>query len=134
MKSEYSEVEGIDASTYAGKAAKACKLKVRGMMGDELLTFKLMDFVSLMLLTTKFASKGIFITEDNKEEAYIKIIDTGDESMIVDLEKHIQLADDIRTLEKTKNEYKQIINKLQLLEDYNNEEQVNSIVEEYLRR
>ena len=54
--------------------------------------------------------------------------------MIVDLENYIQLVDDVRALEKTKNEYKQIINKLQLLEDYNNEEQVNSIVEEYLRR
>ena len=134
MTKEYSEIEGIDASTYAGKAAKACKLKARGILGDDLLTFKLLDFVSLMLLNTKFASKGIFITEDNKEEAYIKIIEAGDESLIVELENYIQLVDNIQAIEKDKNEYKELINKLQVLENYNDEEQVNSIVEEYLRR
>ena len=75
------EIEGIDASTYAGKAAKACKTKVRGIMGDDLLIFTLIDFVSFMELNNKFASKNIFITETNKEEKYIEIIETGDESL-----------------------------------------------------
>ena len=29
---KYVEIEGIDASTYAGKAAKALKIKVRGIL------------------------------------------------------------------------------------------------------
>lgn len=130
----YTEIEGIDGSTYAGKAAKAIKTKARGIMGDDLLIFRLLDFVSLMMLNNKFASKGIFITDDNKEECYIKIIETGDEQLIVDLEKYIALTDAIKTIEKQKEEYNKIISSLQLLTDYNNVEAVNSIVESYLRR
>ena len=43
---KYTEIEGIDASTYAGKAALAVKTKARGIMGDDLLIFKLVDFTS----------------------------------------------------------------------------------------
>jgi hypothetical protein len=132
--SEYKEVEGIPASTYAGKAAKAVKTKARGILGDDLLIFKLVDFVSFMLLNNKFSNKGIFITDDNKEECYIKIIETGDESLINDLEQYITLKDEIREIEKNKSEYQEIIKKLQLLPDQNDEDAVNKIVEDYLRR
>lgn len=131
---KYKEVEGIDATTYAGKAAWAVKTKARGVFGDDLLTFKLLDIVSLMLINNKFASKGIFITDDNKEESYIKIIETGDETLINDLEKYLILKDDIKKIEASKEEYSAIIKKLQSLADSNNEESVNTIVEEYLRR
>ena len=132
--SEYKEVEGIAAKTYAGKAAKAVKTKARGILGDDLLIFKLVDFVSFMLLNNKFSNKGIFITDDNKEECYIKIIETGDESLINDLEQYITLKDEIREIEKNKSEYQEIIKKLQLLPDQNDEDAVNKIVEDYLRR
>ena len=131
---EYKEIEGIDASTYAGKAAKAVKLKARGVFGDDLLTFKLVDFVTLMMLNNKFLSKGIAITDDNKEECYIKIIELNDESLIADLEKYINLKDEIKLIEDKKNEYTSVINKLQLLSNPNDEEAVNLIVENYLRR
>jgi hypothetical protein len=132
--SEYKEVEGISANTYAGKAAKAVKTKARGILGDDLLIFKLIDFVSFMLLNNKFANKGIFITDDNKEECYIKVIESGDESLITDLEKYIGLKDDIKAIETSKAEYQEIIKKLQLLPDQNDENAVNKIVEDYLRR
>jgi hypothetical protein len=130
----YREVEGINADTYAGKAALAVKTKARGILGDDLLTFTLVDFVSIMMLNNKFLSKGIAITDDNKEECYIKIIELGDETLINDLEKFINLKDEIKLIEDKKNEYTSVINKLQLLKDFNNEEAVNSIVENYLRR
>jgi len=130
----YEEIEGIDASTYAGKAAKAVKTKVRGIMGDDLLIFKLIDFVSLMIINNKFLSKGIFITDDNKEECYIKIIETGDESLITDLERYLVLKDDIKKIEANKQEYSDIITKLQFLSDPNDEQAVNTIIEDYLRR
>jgi succinate dehydrogenase flavin-adding protein (antitoxin of CptAB toxin-antitoxin module) len=131
---QYKEVEGIDATTYAGKAALAVKTKARGILGDDLLIFKLMDIVSLMLINNKFANKGIFITDDNKEESYIKIIETGDESLITDLEKYLILKDDIKKIEASKEEYSGIIKQLHSLANSDDEEAVNKIVEEYLRR
>ncbi len=131
---KYREIEGIDASTYAGKAAWAIKTKARGIMGDDLLIFKLVDFVSFITLQNKFASQGIFITESNKEQCYIQIIEKGDESLIVDLEKYINLLDSIKTIEKQKEEYETIISNLRNLPDHNDQEKVNAIVEDYLRR
>lgn len=131
---KYTEIEGIDATTYAGKAALAVKTKARGVMGDDLLIFKLVDFVSFMMLQNKFADKGIFITEANKEQCYIKIIEMGDESLIVDLERYINLLDSIKVIENQKSEYTDIINKLKVLSNYNDESKVNEIIEDYLRR
>lgn len=131
---KYKEVECIDSSTYAGKAAAACKIKVRGIIGDDLLTFKLLDFISIMLINNKFLDRGIIITDKNKEECYIKIIETGDESLINDLEIYLSLKDNIKRLEEQKKEYTGIISKLQSLTNYNDRDAVNSIVEEYLRR
>lgn len=132
--SDYKEVEGIDVSTYAGKAASAVKLKARGVLGDELLTFKLIDFVSFMLLQSKFMSKGIYISDTNREEAYIKVIELGDESLIGDLESYINLLDSIKKIDQQRQEYYDVINQLKVLPDYNDEERVNGIVESYLRR
>ena len=131
---KYQEIEGIDAGSYAGKAAAAVKTKARGILGDDLLTFRLIDFVSFMIIHDKFASKGIIITDDNKEECYIKIIELGEESLIDDLEKYITLKDEIKRIESMKQEYTAIINKLQTLSNKDDSDAVNLIVEEYLRK
>ena len=130
----YTEIEGIDGSTYAGKAAMAVKTKARGIMGDDLLIFNLIDLISIMLINNKFLSKGIAITDDNKEECYIKIIELGDESLIGDLEKFINLKDKVAIIEKNKTEYETIINSLQRLQNFDDTDAVNAIVEAYLRR
>ncbi len=127
-------IEGIDVTTYAGKAAKACKTKVRGIMGDDLLIFTLLDFVSFMELNNKFASRNIFIHEKNKEEKYIEIIETGDESLINDLEIYITLMDNMKVIKNKKDEYFDILESLKYLQDHNSIELTNKIVEEYLRR
>lgn len=127
-------MEGIDVDTYAGKATLAVKTKARGIFGDDFLSFTLIDFVTIMLINNKFIDKGIVITDDNKEECYIKIIELGDESLINDLEKYITLKDNIKDIENKKVEYVDIINKLRTLADSNDIEAVNNIVENYLRR
>jgi len=128
------QVEGIDASTYAGKAVLALKNKARGILGDDLLTFHVVDFASFMLLNNKFASKGIFITDENKEEEYIKVIESGDLTLIEDLETYINLRDKVQSIEAQKKEYTDIVNKLKVLENPDDRDAVNEIVEEYLRR
>ena len=128
------EIEGINFDSYAGKAALAVKTKARGIFGDDLLIFELLDLITFMLLNNKLADKGFFITEENKEEKYIEIIETCDESLIEDLEKYIFLLDKIKIIQNKKNEYDNIIESLKYLSNYDDQESVNSIIEEYLRR
>lgn len=134
MKDQRKEVEGIDESTYAGKAVKACRLKARGIFGDELLTFHLLDFVSFLAINNKFLSKGFYITDENREEMYIKVIETGNDQLISDLETFINLRDSIKILETKRNEFNDIVNDLRNLSDYNDTDKVNKIVENYLRK
>jgi len=131
---KYREIEGINADTYAGRAIMALKNKARGVMGDDLLTFYMVDFASFMILNNKFAAKSIFITDENKEEEYIKVIESGDMSLIEDLESYINLRDKVQSIESQKKEYTDIVNKLKMLEDPEDREAVNNVVEEYLRR
>lgn len=128
------EVEDIDVTTYAGKAAAACRTKVRGILNGDLLAFIIVDFVNFMLLHNKFLSKNVIITEDNKEECYIKIIEMGEESLIEDLEAYINLKDKIKNVETIREEYYSVVNQLRNLNDKNDKTAVNSIIEEYLRR
>jgi hypothetical protein len=134
MNEEYKEIEGIEANTYAGKAALAVKKKVRGIMGDELLIFHLIDFVTFIQLNNKFLDIGIHITESNKEECYIKIIEMEKPELIDDLEKYIDLRDNINKIAKQKEEYQSVIDKLKNLQDKEDGDSVNTIIEEYLRR
>lgn len=128
------EIEGINTDTYAGKAMSAVKTKVRGILGDDLLTFTLIDFITFMQLNNKFAEKGIFITEKNKEEKYIEIIETGKADLINDLEEYINLLDEIKIIKNKKDEYSKIVEGLKLQQDYEDVQSINSIVKEYLRR
>ena len=128
------EIEGINLESYAGKAALAVKTKARGIFGDDLLIFELLDLITFMLLNNKFANNGFFITDENKEEKYIEIIETCDDNLIEDLEKYIFLLDKIKILQNKKNEYDSIIDSLKYLNDYNDQSSVNNIIESYLRR
>jgi len=125
------EVEGFELDSYKGKAALAVKAKVRGIMGDDLLIFSLMDFVDLMLLNNKFADLGIFITDDNREEAYIKIIELGDPELIDDLERFINLKDSIGLIREKKEEYYNVIDNIRNASD---DSAVNSAIKDYLQR
>jgi len=134
MSEKYREIEGIDANTYAGKAALAVKKKARGTMGDELLIFYLIEFVRFIQLNNKFLDLGIHITDDNKEECYIKIIEMDRPELIDDLETYIDVRDKINDIIKKKDEYEGIISQLKNLSDYDDKDAINSIIEKYLRR
>jgi len=134
LKNTHQEIEGIDASTLAGKAVDAVKTKARGIFGEDFISFTLIEFVSFMILNNKLASNGIFITDENKEEKYIEIIETGNTDLIADLEEYITLLDNIKKIQETKNEYDGIIEALKCLEDYNDAKDVTDTVKDYLRR
>ena len=64
-----------------------------------------LNYIHYINLFNYFASKGIFITEENKEDKYIEILDLDDETAVEKLELFLTLQDKIEGfLEKnTKN-------------------------------
>lgn len=127
------ELDGIPIDTYAGKCVLALRNKIRGVFGDSgFLLLQLMDIVRFILLHDKFASKGFIITEDTREETYVKIIEEGDESLIDDLESYINLQEKMSKLSDEAYEYSKVISELKDVIDYNDIEECNSIVRDFL--
>ena len=58
----------------------------------------------------------------------------GDEALIDDLELYLNLKDSIEIIRNGKTEYKNIIQKLKDLNDHNDEEKIQEIIQDYLRR
>jgi hypothetical protein len=73
-ENKYTEVEGIDASTYAGKAALAVKKKARGILGDELVIFTLVKFVQFMQLITSLMHLVYKLPKTIKKNVIFKLL------------------------------------------------------------
>lgn len=128
------EVEGISMDTYAGKAAAACRNKLYGILGNSgFMILSMMDVAMYIMLHDKFAAKGYFITQENKEEMYIKILESGDMALFEDLEKYISYLDIVDALSKKVDEYNKLIEQLRLNTE-STDETINDIVGEYLKR
>ena len=126
------EIEGIPLNTYAGKAAAACRNKLRGIFGDSgFVMLHLMDAVTFMMLHDKLASRGYFITEDNHDEMYVKILEDGDPELFEVLEKYIEYLDIMTKLGARVDAYNSIIAQLKTNVDAD-QETINSIVKGYI--
>ena len=86
----FKNVEGVDATTPAGKAILKVREKFRGVLGDSgFLLINLVHLINILLLHDKFAAEGIYITNENREEKYIEILEKDDPKLLEDLEKYI---------------------------------------------
>jgi hypothetical protein len=56
----------------------------------------LLKYIHYITLFNTFAAKGIFITEDNKEDKYIEILELDDDQLLNDLEKYLILQDELK--------------------------------------
>ncbi len=54
--------------------------------------FEVYEFIAV---TGILASQGVFITDENREETYLKIINTGNEELINALEKYLEIKDNM---------------------------------------
>lgn len=84
-----------------------------------------LDYVHYITLFNYFASKGIFITEENKEDKYIEILELDDEEAIEKLELYLTIQDKINPF---LNHNTKLIELKEEIE-YANEEEFEEIVE-----
>ncbi len=124
----------LNLDTFAGKAIIACRAKLQGSLGDNgYLLMNLLNIVELMFLHDKFQSLGIYITNENREDKYIEIIEKDDEELLNDLEKYITLCDEIGDLITEKNKYQKIVDEIQLVEP-DDKDAIVSIVKDFIKK
>ena len=128
------EIEGVSLDTYAGKAIAACRNKLYGILGNSgHMLVSMMDVATYIMLHNKMAAKGYFVTQENREEMYIKMLEAGDTELFELLEKYISYLDIVEALSAKVDEYNKLVEQIKLNADAD-EAMINDIVKDYLNR
>ena len=127
----FKNVEGVDATTPAGKAILKVREKFRGVLGESgFLLINLVHLINILLLHDKFAAGGIYITNENREEKYIEILEKDDPKLLEALEKYIEALDRVDIINNLVKEYDDLVEKIK---SYDGED-FDSIIKEYIER
>jgi hypothetical protein len=72
--------------------------KVRMLVTPELAKISGFALYGFTVLNNDLSNAGYFITNDNREEKYLEILETGDEKLISKLEDYLNYKDEIETV------------------------------------
>jgi len=90
----YSEAYDLDTDKLTLEKTKLIK-DIDFDMNMNLKGINFMEYINYIYLFNYFASKGIFITKENKEDKYIEILELNDEEAIEKLEEYLMIQDSI---------------------------------------
>ena len=90
----------------------------------------LVHLINILLLHDKFAAEGIYITNENREEKYIEILEKDDPKLLEALEKYIEALDRVDIINNLVKEYYDLVEKIKSCDG----EDFDSIIKEYIER
>ena len=102
--------------------------KINNSISHTLASINALDTFEYLETFSAFLDRGIVITEKNREEKYLEVINTGDEWMIEHLERYLDIKDRVRPLS---NFYKNATAALKRLRKAETEEEVDKIFEDF---
>lgn len=100
--------------------------KIKNLTNSEVANISAFTIYGFTVLNNELISKGFPIYEENRQEMYIKIIETGDDLLISKLEEYLEYVDLIErssALYKRVKEYGELINSLDTPEEINKAEE-----------
>lgn len=84
-----------DQTTTLQAVKDASIIKIRMLITPELSKIAGLTLYGFMVLNNDLVNAGYAITNENREEQYIKILETNDESLITKLEDYLNYKDEI---------------------------------------
>jgi hypothetical protein len=97
-------------------------LNLSQLFDSKLTTVSNLTYYEFTVLNNKLADNGYFITNENREEKYIEILETENEELIDDLEKYLICKDEIERVYAAYNNYrkfKQELHECETMEELN---------------
>jgi hypothetical protein len=88
------------------------------------------EFVEFIILNNYLIEKGYVITDENRHEKYLEIVETGDLDLIEKLESFLESRDSIMTKYSWFNVYKNFTNNIHRAQDV---QSMNEIWKEYVQ-
>ena len=91
--------------------------KINSLITYEMTSIFALDYCQFISINTFFISKGFYITDETREEVYLKIIETEDDSLLQMMEKYLVLKDKIDGLTSKVNLFESSLKTLECITD-----------------
>lgn len=92
------EIIDLAESDPLEEAKSSSVIKIRMLVTPELSKISGFAMYGFIVLNNDLANGGYFITNENREEKYLEILETGDEKLIAKLEDYLNYKDEIETV------------------------------------
>jgi hypothetical protein len=117
-------------STDIANLKNAYLVKISQFFDSYINTISNLTFYEFTVLNNTLINAGIVITDENREEKYIEILETEDEDLINNLEKYLICKDEIQRASAAYENYKIFKTKLN---DCETVEEINLITKEFIQ-
>jgi len=107
----------------------AAIIKIRMLVTPELSKISGFTMYGFIILNNDLASAGYFITNDNREEKYLEILETENEKLISKLEDYLNYKDEIERLSQLERNFSQF---RQAVQSANTAEEIKKLEEKFL--
>lgn len=112
-------------------ARNAALTKVRMLVSPDLSKISGFALYGFMILNNDLVAAGYPITNENREEMYLKILETGDEKLITKLEDYLNYKDEIEAVAHLERKFSTFKKQIKTT---NTVEEVKSLQNEFLER
>lgn len=113
------------------EARDASVVKVRMLVTPELSKISGFAMYGFIVLNNDLCANGYFITNENREEKYLEILETGDEKLIAKLEDYLNYKDEIEAVAHLERRFTAFRNEIRTA---NTVEEIKAIEERFLER
>jgi hypothetical protein len=97
LPGEFTIIDGVENNELENYKESSI-IKVRMLVTPELSKISSFSMYGFIVLNNDLSSAGYFITNENREEKYLEILETGDEQLIQKLEDYLNYKDEIEQL------------------------------------
>jgi hypothetical protein len=125
------EVIDFEKSDPLGEARDAAITKVRMLVTPDLSKISGFAMYGFIILNNDLAANGYFITNENREEKYLEILETGDEKLIAKLEDYLNYKDEIERVAQLERKFSAFCSEIKTLTTI---EEVKSAEARFLER
>jgi hypothetical protein len=113
------------------EARDASVVKIRMLVTPDLSKISGFAMYGFIVLNNDLASNGYFITNENREEKYLEILETGDEKLIAKLEDYLNYKDEIEAVAHLERRFSAFRNEIRTA---TTAEEIKAIEERFLER
>lgn len=125
------EIVDLSETNLLQETKNASVAKVRMLVTPELSKISSFTMYGFIILNNDLANAGYFITNENREEKYLEILETGDEKLIAKLEDYLNYKDEIEAMASMERRFSAYRNEIKAA---TTTEEVKQIEERFLER